>query len=158
MRGSVIDVGLLIVACAAVSFSAVSCRGESAPVAIEVAGHEFRVEIARTADERRVGLMNRESIPERGGMLFVFEESDYRSFWMKDTAVPLSIAFIGSDGVIHEIHEMEPFSLERVSSRAPARYALEVRRGTFAKLGIEPGERVRLPEEVTSRPAGSDRR
>lgn len=135
-----------------------ACRGESGLVAIDVGGHEFLVEVARTAEERRVGLMNRDQIPERGGMLFVFDDSDYRSFWMKDTAIPLSIAFIGANGTIQEIHQMEPFSLERVNSRSPARYALEVRRGTFADLGIGPGDRVRLPEVVTSRSVPPDRR
>lgn len=125
-----------------------ACRDTPRAVEISIKGHEFTVEIARTAEERRIGLMNRESIPEDGGMLFVFPESDYRAFWMKDTSIPLSVAFISSDGIIREIHDLEPFSLEHVHSRMPAKYALEVRRGAFDRLGIGPGDRVILPSEL----------
>lgn len=127
-----------------------SCRETADVVEMRVGGHEFSVELAVTPEERRVGLSNRPELPERGGMLFVFPDTDYRSFWMKDTSLPLSIAFIGADGVIREIYNMEPFSLERINSRAPAKYALEVRRGTFDELGITPGDRVQLPQAVTS--------
>jgi uncharacterized membrane protein (UPF0127 family) len=75
-------------------------------------------------------------------MLFVFETDEALSFWMKNTYIPLSIAFIGSDGFIHEIRDMQPQILEPVQSLAPARYALEVPQGWFSRAGIAPGSRL----------------
>jgi hypothetical protein len=89
--------------------------------------------------------MNREELPADRGMLFVFPGSDYRSFWMKDTSIALSVAYIREDGMITGIYELEPFSLESVDSAAPVKYALEVNRGTFRRLGVGPGDRVLLP-------------
>lgn len=111
----------------------------------------LEVEVADTPETRTRGLMFRENLPENGGMLFVFPESRRRSFWMKNTLVPLSIAYIREDWVILEIYEMEPQSLEAVPSRNPARYALEVNQGFFAEHGIEPGSRVFPSEELLSR-------
>jgi uncharacterized membrane protein (UPF0127 family) len=75
----------------------------------------------------------------------VFADSDYRSFWMKDTSIPLSLAYIREDGIITGIYELEPFSLDSVESRAEVKYALEVNRGTFERLGVSAGDRVLLP-------------
>lgn len=105
------------------------------------------VELAITPESRARGLMHRDSLPENQGMLFVFEESSPRSFWMKNTVIPLSIAYIREDWVILEIYAMEPESLEPVRSRNPARYALEVNEGFFEEHGIEPGTRV-YPSEA----------
>lgn len=116
-------------------------------VQLRVNSHTFDVEVAMTDEERARGLMHRDSIPETGGMLFVFESERRLSFWMKDTRIPLSIAFIRDDGLIMEMYDMEPFSLETIESRFPARYALEVNKGTFGNLGIRPGDRVQIPEE-----------
>lgn len=109
------------------------------------------VEVAETAESRTRGLMFRESLPEDHGMLFVFPESRRRSFWMKNTLIPLSIAYIREDWVILEIYEMEPESLEPIQSRNPAQYALEVNQGFFAERGIEPGARLFPSEELRSR-------
>ena len=115
---------------------------------IRLGGRDMTVEVAATPETRRQGLMNRERLPEDRGMLFVFEDSRYRSFWMKDTSIPLSIAYIREDGTIMEIHELEPFSREPVESRAKARYALEVNQGTFSRLGVEAGDRILLPSSL----------
>lgn len=112
-------------------------------------GHRFEVELAVTPAERARGLMFRESLPAGRGMLFVFESEQPLSFWMRNTSVPLSIAYIDSNGVITDILDMEPFDLTSVPSSRPARYALEVNRGEFRKKGIRPGNRVILPAEVT---------
>lgn len=111
---------------------------------MHVGDHPFRVELAVTEEQRARGLMFREDLAPEEGMLFVFPDSALRSFWMKDTPLPLSIAFISRAGVILEIHDMEPFSLEPVRSRYPARYALEVNRGRFSELGITPGDLIEL--------------
>ena len=113
-------------------------------------GTAVTVELAATPEERRVGLMHRESLPENHGMHFLFPDDATRSFWMKDTLVPLSIAYIRSDWVILEIYDMEPRSLEPVPSRNPARYALEMEQGFFEEHGIAPGVRV-FPSEALLR-------
>jgi uncharacterized protein len=100
------------------------------------------VEVADEPQSRSRGLMERTELGEREGMLFVFESSEPRSFWMKDTPLPLSIAYVDERWVIREIHAMEPGSLEPVPSRHPARYALEVNRGAFERLGIDVGDRL----------------
>jgi uncharacterized membrane protein (UPF0127 family) len=104
-------------------------------------------EIARTDEQRRRGLMGRKSLADGEGMFFVFETDRILSFWMKDTLIPLSIAFIAYDGRILEIHDMEIQSLRTVQSARSARYALEVPQGWFARAGIEAGDRIlSLPE------------
>jgi uncharacterized protein len=104
----------------------------------------FRLEIADDPDERAQGLMGREELPENHGMLFVFPDIERRSFWMKDTLIPLSIAYINRHGEILEIHQMEPLSRDPVPSRYPVQYALEVPRGNFERLGIAPGDSIDL--------------
>jgi uncharacterized membrane protein (UPF0127 family) len=101
-----------------------------------------KAEIARTEAERALGLMHRKELKDGSGMLFIFEEDQPLSFWMKNTLIPLSIAFIGSDGLIHEIRDMQPKSLISIQSAVPARYALEVPRGWFSRAGISPGSRL----------------
>jgi hypothetical protein len=112
---------------------------------IRLGGAELTVEVAATLESRRQGLMHREELPPNRGMLFVFADSEYRSFWMKDTSIPLSLAYIREDGIITGIYELEPFSLDSVESRAEVKYALEVNRGTFERLGVSAGDRVLLP-------------
>jgi uncharacterized membrane protein (UPF0127 family) len=105
-------------------------------------------EIARTDEQRRRGLMGRKSLAEGEGMLFVFETDRVLSFWMKDTLIPLTIAYIAHDGRILEIYDMEARSLRSIQSARSARYALEVPRGWFARAGIEPGDTIRsLPDK-----------
>ena len=112
-------------------------------------GLELTVELARTASERSRGLMLREELAEDGGMLFVFPEDTKAGFWMKDTLIPLSIAFIAADGTILDVQEMEPLSEDRHRPPAPYRYALEVNQGWFEEQGFGTGDRVEIPEEVT---------
>ena len=131
--------------------SSCSASAETALHTVQVGDVEFQVEIADTDESRRLGLMHREALPEGQGMLFVFEQDQRLSFWMKDTVIPLSIAYISSDGVIREIHDMTPLSLESIRSSRSVRYALEVNRGAFDAAGIEPGDRVLLPERAQRR-------
>jgi uncharacterized membrane protein (UPF0127 family) len=101
-----------------------------------------KAEIARTDAERARGLMYRKELKDGSGMLFVFERDEMLSFWMKNTLIPLSNAYIASDGRIMEIHDMEPGSLNPVKSGRSVRYALEVPRGWFGRAGIAPGSRL----------------
>jgi uncharacterized membrane protein (UPF0127 family) len=107
-------------------------------------GREIRVEVARTPEERAVGLMGRKGLERDGGMLFIFEEEGYHSFWMKDTHVPLSIAFIDREGRIVQITDMKPLTLTSHSPPQPVLYALEMNQGWFSKNGIKVGDMVRF--------------
>lgn len=111
-------------------------------------GRKVRVkaEIADTGLEREKGLMYRTSMPENHGMLFVFDHPAVLRFWMKNTLIPLSVAFIDSKGRIVDIQSMEPRTETVHSSKKPARYALEMNQGFFRKHHIEVGDRVELPE------------
>ncbi|MDR1326064.1 MAG: DUF192 domain-containing protein [Treponema sp.] len=102
------------------------------------------VEIAIDNEQRAQGLMNRKSLEDGKGMIFVFDRDQIMSFWMKNTLIPLSIAFISSDGRILEIHDMEPLDLNSTRSNRSARYALEVPQGWFSRAGISVGDHVRL--------------
>ncbi len=105
------------------------------------------VEIADDASERALGLMHRTALAEDHGMLFVFPGEDKLSFWMKDTLIPLSIAFIDSEGRIVDLQDMKPLDDDPPSyvSAKPARYALEVNQGFFEVRGVEVGDRAELP-------------
>ncbi|MFW5688729.1 MAG: DUF192 domain-containing protein [Spirochaetota bacterium] len=127
------------------------CSQSQERYGLTIAGQEFLVEVADEPDTRQRGLMERRELDERHGMLFVFPSSEPRSFWMKNTYIPLSIAYIDARFVIREIHDMEPLSLEPVRSRFPAKYALEVNQGAFDRLGIEAGDRLVLSDELRER-------
>jgi uncharacterized membrane protein (UPF0127 family) len=101
-----------------------------------------RAEIARTDTQRQRGLMFRREVKDGEGMLFVFEQDQILSFWMKNTLVPLSVAYISRDGVILEIRDLEPENLRPVVSGRSCRYALEVPRGWFDRVGLGPGDRL----------------
>jgi uncharacterized membrane protein (UPF0127 family) len=107
-------------------------------------GPAIVAEIASTADERSRGLMERTKLPDGEGMLFVFEKDQTLSFWMKNTLIPLSIAYISSGGGILEIHDMKPQDLTPIHSSRSARYALEVPQGWFARAGIAVDDRLLL--------------
>jgi uncharacterized membrane protein (UPF0127 family) len=108
---------------------------------------EVRVEIADDSAEQAQGLMNRTSLGENRGMLFVFEEEATLSFWMRNTLIPLSVAYIDSEGRIVDIQKMEPLDDEppQYVSAEPAQYALEVNQGFFEERGVEVGDTAELP-------------
>jgi len=114
---------------------------------IYISGHKLSVEIADEQEERVRGLMFRKRLAKNRGMLFVYKKESKLTFWMKNTPLPLSIAFIASDGSIREIRDMEPFSINPVRSSRNVRYALEVNQGWFEERGIKAGDRVQLPED-----------
>lgn len=119
---------------------------ESETYALQLGDTEFTIEIARTPQERQVGLMNRTSMPENHGMLFVFQRDQVLGFWMRNTHIPLSIAYIDRNGCIREIHDMQPLSERVVQSSLPVRYALEVHQGAFSRVGIQVGDCLDLAE------------
>ena len=109
---------------------------------------EVRVEIADDTEEQAQGLMNRESLGEKRGMLFAYLEEQEMAFWMRNTYIPLSIAYIDSERRIVDIQDMKPLDDKPPSyvSAEPAQYALEVNKGFFDERGIKVGDEVRLPE------------
>ncbi|MDR0402159.1 MAG: DUF192 domain-containing protein [Treponema sp.] len=104
----------------------------------------IEAELARTARERQAGLMFRKELEDGKGMLFVFENDEVLSFWMKNTLIPLSIAFIRYDGTIVEIKDLYPRDLSPVHSSRSVRYALEAPRGWFDRAGVKAGDRIEL--------------
>lgn len=105
---------------------------------------ELRVEIADTPEERRRGLMFREHLPEDQGMLFDFGRETRAAFWMKDTSIPLSIAFVSAEGVIVDLQDMEPFSTDLHQSDQPYAFAVEANQGWYEKNGVLVGSTIRL--------------
>ncbi len=108
-------------------------------------GEKLTTEIADTAEERRIGLMNRTEL-ETDGMLFVFEQEAKASFWMKDTLIPLDILFIGKDGIITDIYEnAQPRNTEKTyPSSKSVLYALEIEGGRNKLLRLKPGDKLQI--------------
>jgi uncharacterized membrane protein (UPF0127 family) len=123
-------------------------EGEKSLWPLTIKGKTLKVEVARTEQEKEKGLMFRERLGKDEGMLFVYEEEETLSFWMKNTFLPLSIAFIDKKGRIVDIQDMQPFSLQTHVSSRPAKYALEMNQGWFRRNGINVGNFVNLPSKL----------
>ncbi len=118
---------------------------------LKIGDHLITVEIADTDDRRAYGLMFRQSLAKDNGMLFVFEDEEKRSFWMKNTLIPLSIAYFGADHALNEIIDMQPAVMgatrpKTYPSRTKAKYALEMDLGWFEKRKIRPGVRFKFAD------------
>ena len=125
-----------------------SCRNEKLPVIdLGVGDITIQAEVARTPLERERGLMFRRTLGEKEGMLFVYDTDQRLTFWMRNTYVPLSIAFISSEGEITQIEEMRPQDESMVISRRSVRYALEVNRAAFKKWGAGVGDKIVFPQD-----------
>ena len=121
-----------------------ACSGATKHPTVDIAvkGHSLTVELADDQVSHQEGLMNRDSLGANRGMLFIYEDKAPRSFWMKNTRIPLSIAFLEDDGTILKIADMRPFDVSSTKSLYPVRYALEVNQGWFEERGIRKGDRV----------------
>ena len=117
--------------------------GMNFPVTTLKAGkHLIRAEVASTEAQREQGLMFRRELPKNNGMLFVFDRPARSCMWMKNTSLPLSVAFIDANGTILNIEKMEPFTLDSHCSKGWIRYALEMNKNWFAKNGIKAGSKI----------------
>lgn len=132
---------------ASATFSFGACPDNLSTISISVRGHGLIVEVAGTPADRECGLAHRKSLPAGCGMLFVFPTSRPLVFWMKNTFIPLSIAFLDEKGVIVGIEKMNPLQVgKRYRSPCPARYALEVNQGWFETHGIGNIVEIHIPK------------
>jgi uncharacterized membrane protein (UPF0127 family) len=104
--------------------------------------HRIEAEVASDSQNRQIGLMNRKAMPAQRGMLFVFTEKNTHCMWMRNTFIPLSVAFIDDQGVIINIEDMQPQTENNHCAKVPARYALEMNLGWFAQRAIKPGAKL----------------
>lgn len=105
--------------------------------------YNIKVEVAQTPEQQQIGLMHRTSMGTNEGMLFAFERAGQQCFWMKNTLIPLAIAFVADDGTVVNLDEMKPQTLESHCSAKPVRYVLEMNTGWFTKRGIKAGSKLR---------------
>ena len=111
-------------------------------IELTIGKHAASVEVAATGDTRATGLMHRRILPENNGMLFIFPGPGMHAFWMMNTHIPLSIAFIDDEGIIVNIEDMQPHTQNSHPPKKPVRFALEMNQGWFAKRGIRAGSRI----------------
>ena len=139
-----------------VLFPAVSACSNHSPISnkntyeIKIDNKTSHAEVAFTQKGRTIGLMFRDTLDEDHGMLFIYPQEKNLSFWMKNTKIPLSIAFINSKGIITQIDSMTPYSLMSHTSKEKVKYALEMEQGWFRKNGIKIGSKVSLSPEIRS--------
>jgi uncharacterized protein len=135
---------LRVLAAALLVFAAAQAAADAklTTTTIKVGSHALRVEVAASDAARQKGLMFRERLGRNDGMLFVFDEPAYHSMWMKNTLIPLSVAFVDAKGEILNVLDLEPHSLETRMSAGPATFAIETNRGWFAERGLKAGDRV----------------
>ncbi|HUX38272.1 MAG TPA: DUF192 domain-containing protein [Rectinemataceae bacterium] len=157
MKKTGISTGAALLVVAALALSSCAASGKDAngipsspnptlpSMRLQIGGATIVAELARTEDQRERGLMFRKTVEDGHGMLFFFDTDQVLSFWMKNTFVPLSIAWIGSDGVIKGISDMAAQSLDPVSSERSVRYALEAPLGWFQRAGVKVGDTVVIP-------------
>ncbi len=124
-----------------------ACAHTLPTATIDVAGTPMVVEVAATYADREKGLMDRDKLDSDKGMLFVYPSESPREFWMKDTRIPLSIAYADRDGVVVHTADMKAWSTDRVPSLYPAQYALEVNQGWLAAHHVDKGSKLgKLPD------------
>ena len=140
---------LLLIASAAwaLSLAAAAQEGPQTLPSIRLSAsiHNIQAQLAQTPDQRATGLMFRRTMATNEGMLFAFEAPATQCFWMKNTLLPLSAAFVADDGTVVNIEDMKPQTLDSHCSRQPVRYVLEMNQGWFAKRGIKPGSKLSGP-------------
>ena len=111
-------------------------------VALSAGMHRIDAQVALDPEQRQIGLMFRKEMPQHEGMIFVFEQAVKQCFWMKNTLLPLTAAFVADDGTIVNLADMKPQTLEAHCSSKPVRYVLEMNQGWFAKKGIKAGSKL----------------
>lgn len=149
MKNLVRKHGLLMATCLSwLSFSFGAAFAQEGPqlnlqrIKISAGMHQIDTQLALTPIERQIGLMNRPNMPNHEGMLFVFDEPTKQCFWMKNTLLPLTAAFVADDGTIVNLEDMKPQTLVAHCSHKAVRFVLEMNQGWFAKRGIKAGTKL----------------
>ena len=132
----------LIAAVLVFVWSTAAVSAELLQIPLTIAGHKLTAEVASTDSQRATGLMHRRMLPENRGMIFVFADVAMHGMWMMNTYIPLSVAFLDREGRIINIEDMQPQTQTSHTAARPAKYALEMNLGWFAKRGIKPGVKV----------------
>ena len=136
-------------ACAALAWSGLVAAQEVAQtlptIRLSAGIHNIQAQLAQTPDQRATGLMFRSSMATNEGMLFAFDAPATQCFWMKNTLLPLSAAFIADNGTVINIEDMKPQTLDSHCSKQPVRFVLEMNQGWFEKRGIKPGSKLAGP-------------
>ena len=109
---------------------------------LQAGRQQISVQLAETPQQRQIGLMHRRQMPKHEGMLFVFEQPAVQCFWMRNTLIPLSAAFLDDEGRIVNIEDMKPQTEDSHCSKKPVRFVLEMNQGWFAKKGLSAGSRI----------------
>ncbi len=135
-------VGSVLLAIGA-SVAAMPAAGEMPMAELGAGMYRIEAEVASTFEDRQRGLMFRRTMPQQHGMLFVFTEEARHCMWMKNTDLPLSVAFIDGAGRVVNIEDMQPHTEDNHCAASPARYALEMNIGWFRERGIKPGDSIR---------------
>ncbi len=143
----------LVALCLPLTATAQDGPQKLAAITLNAGMHNIRAEVARTPGQHQIGLMHRTEMAANEGMLFVFEGHTERCFWMKNTPLRLSIAFLADDGTVVNLADMQPQSLESHCSGKPVRYALEMNHGWFAKRGIKAGSKIGGPPFAADAPS-----
>lgn len=111
-------------------------------ITLQAGMHNIRAAVAKTPEQRQTGLMHRREMAPHEGMLFIFDEAAPQCFWMKNTPLPLTIAFLEDDGTVVNLADMKPLALDSHCSAKPVRFVLEMHQGWFAKRGIKAGAKI----------------
>jgi uncharacterized membrane protein (UPF0127 family) len=135
---------IVLAALCGLTFSAAGWGQSAMPVMELSAGlHRIEAEVAASDQNRQIGLMNRAAMAPQRGMLFVFPQENTHCMWMRNTLIPLSVAFLDAEGTIINIENMQPQTENNHCAKVPARYALEMNLGWFAQRGIKPGAKLK---------------
>ncbi|MCO5104422.1 MAG: DUF192 domain-containing protein [Burkholderiaceae bacterium] len=122
-----------------------------ARVELSAGMHRIDAQVARTPGERQTGLMHRKTMPPQEGMLFVFDQPGVQCFWMKNTLLPLTAAFVADDGTVVNLADMQPETTDSHCSAKPVRYVLEMNQGWFKSRGIKAGFKLSGPMFASAR-------
>ena len=142
MNTALSTLAALVLAAAAAPICAQEPQTNLPRVTLSAGMHQIDAQVAQTVEQRTTGLMHRKEMPQHEGMLFVFERPTIQCFWMKDTLLPLSVAFVADDGTVVNLADMKPLALDSHCSEKPVRFVLEMNQGWFAKKSVKPGTKL----------------
>ena len=144
-------IGLAIAACASLANAQEEPQMDLKRTTLSIGMHRIDTQLATQPEQRQIGLMWRKKMPAHEGMLFVFEQPSQQCFWMKNTLIPLTAAFVADDGTIVNLVDMQPQTLNPHCSAKPVRYVLEMNQGWFAKKNIKAGSKITGISSITNR-------